>query len=60
MPFPSQAGTESPPRSVARTPELEGLEATLGFTKAGIARRTRLVLFSRVVSVVWCAVVADD
>lgn len=49
-----------PPRPVARTPELEGLEATLGFTKAGIARRTRLVLFSRVVSVVWCAVVADD
>lgn len=46
--------------AVAYTPGLKGLELTFGFTKAGIAISTGLVFFSRVVSVVWCAVVADD
>lgn len=52
----------SPPQvcTVECTPEMEDLEVTFGFTKADIAISTRLVLFSRLVSVVWCALVADD
>jgi len=61
VPLPSEARTESPQVStLAHTPELEGLEMTVGFTKAGIAISTGLVLFSGVVSVVWCAVAAAD
>lgn len=44
--------------SVEYTPDLKGLELTFGFTKAGIAVSTNLVFSA--VSVIWCAVVADD